>query len=219
MTTGARELLESMRAGVVVDPMANPFVAAVVEGRAPVAAVAALAAEEWHIIPSDRRSFLLLAARAGEPVAVEFFTALAQGENLVLPMVPALAAGAGMAGSALAAYEPRAGCQAYPGYVAWLALNADPAEAALALVANFAAWGGYCAALARALRERYGFDEASCAFLDFFATPAPGLAEQGIQAAQAALDAGRPLTHVRRYGRLLHDVETTFWQTLAGLPD
>ncbi|MEE6259786.1 thiaminase II/PqqC family protein [Plantactinospora sonchi] len=217
MTTGARELLETMRARADIDPLANPFVAAVVEGRAPVASVAAFAAEERHIIPSDRRSFLLLAARAEEPVAVEFFTTLAQGENLVLPMVSALAAGAGMAGPALAAYEPQAGCQAYPGYVAWLALNADPAGAALALVANFAAWGGYCAALAGALRERYGFDDTSCAFLDFFATPAPGLAEQAVRAAQEALDAGRPLTHARRYARLLHDVETTFWHTLAAV--
>jgi hypothetical protein len=218
MTSTARELLETMRTESAGTPTENRLVSAVRDGRAPLAAVAALAAEERHIIASDRRSFLLLAARAGEPVAVEFFTALAHGENLVLPMVPALAAGAGMDQSALSAYEPRAGCQAYGAYVAWLALNADPAEVALALAANFAAWGSYCAALAGALRQRYGLDDASCAFLDFFAAPSPELERQAVTASQAALDAGRPLSYARRYGRLLHSYEMMFWNTLADIP-
>ncbi len=41
-----------------------------------------------------------------------------------------------------ASYEPLPGCQAYPAYVAWLALNASPADVVLALTANFSAWGG-----------------------------------------------------------------------------
>lgn len=211
------ELLAGIRAGAPADAAENPFVAAVAQGRAPLTAVAALAAEERIIIPSDRRSFLILAGRADEPAAVEFFAGLAQGENLVLPTVAPLAAAAGMDEAALAAYEPRAGCQAYAAYVAWLALNADPAEAALALVANFAAWGGYCAALAAGLRNRYDFDDPACAFLDFFAAPAPDLEEQAVRAAQAALDQGRPLAGARRHARLLHQYETTFWRTLADI--
>jgi hypothetical protein len=214
----AEELLASIRGDATAEAAGNPFVATVAQGRAPVTAVAALAAEERIIIPSDRRSFLILAGRADEPTAVGFFTGLAQGENLVLPTVAPLAAAAGMDEVALAAYEPRAGCQAYAAYVAWLALNADPAEVALALVANFAAWGGYCAALAAGLRERYGFDDGACAFLDFFATPVPELEEQAVRAAQFALDQGRPLAGARRHGRLLHEYETTFWRTLAEIP-
>lgn len=208
----AEELLASIRATATAD---NPFVAAVTEGRAPTVAVAALAAEERIIIPSDRRSFLLLAARADEPVTVDFFAGLAKGENLVLPTLTPLAAAAGMGEAELSAYEPRAGCQTYPAYVAWLAVNADPAEVALALVANFAAWGGYCAALAAGLRDRYGFDDSACAFFDFFATPAPELEEQAVRAAQIALDQGRTLTGARRHGRLLHEYESAFWRTLA----
>jgi hypothetical protein len=218
MARTAGELLASIRAGATADAAGNPLVAAVAQGRAPLAAVAALAAEERIIIPSDRRSFLILAGRADEPMAVEFFTGLARGENLVLPTVAALAAAAGMDEAALSAYEPRAGCQAYAAYVAWLALNADPVEVALALVANFAAWGGYCGALAAGLRERYGFDDADCAFLDFFATPTREPEEQAVRAAQVALDQGRPLAGARRYGRLLHEYETTFWRTLAEIP-
>ena len=218
MTETARKLLADIRAGTATGASDNPFVAAVTAGRAPLPAVAALAAEELIIIPSDRRSFLTLAARADEATAVEFFTGLAHGENLVLPMASTLAAAAGADAAACAAYEPRAGCQAYAAYVAWLALNADPAEVTLALVANFAAWGGYCAALATGLRERYGFDDDACAFLDFFATPAPEVEEQAVRAAQAAMDRGRTLGGARRHGRLLHEYETTFWRTLAEVP-
>ncbi|MFF7994362.1 hypothetical protein ACFZDG_31860 [Kitasatospora xanthocidica] len=39
------------------------------------------------------------------------------------------------------ARPPLPGCQAYPAYLAWLALNGRPSAAAAALVANFAAWG------------------------------------------------------------------------------
>jgi hypothetical protein len=38
-------------------------------------------------------------------------------------------------------YEPLAGCQAYPAYVAWLALNGSPADVALAFLANLESWG------------------------------------------------------------------------------
>ncbi|GGJ94336.1 hypothetical protein GCM10010123_25220 [Pilimelia anulata] len=218
MTVTARELLAEIQRDAAAVPWANRFVAAVADGRAPLPAVAALAAEEWHIIPSDRRSFLVLAARSAEPAAIGLFTALAQGEDAVLPLVPPLAAAAGLDAAGLAAYEPRPGAQAYAGRVAWLALHADPAAAALAIVANFGAWGGYCAALAAGLRARYGFDDAACAFPDFFATPAPELVERAVAAAQAALDAGRPLADARRQGRLLHAYEMQFWDTLADLP-
>ncbi|GAB7042192.1 hypothetical protein JCM9533A_60420 [Catenuloplanes niger JCM 9533] len=198
----AEHLLAEIRAAAAPGP--NPLVDAVAAGRAPLTAVAALAAEEQLIIPSDRRSFLILASRADDP---EFFVSLARGEDLVLPLAGRLAAATGVD---LRGYRPQAGCQGYAAYVAWLALNADPAEAGLALVANFAAWGEYCRALAAGLRANYGFADEACAFLDFFATPAPELEAQALRAVT-----GRPLTTARRYGRLLHEFETTFWHTLA----
>ncbi|WP_229070165.1 hypothetical protein [Actinoplanes sp. DH11] len=218
MGGSAAELLAVIRVEADVLAEANPFVAAVREGRAPLVAVAALAAEERVIIPSDRRAFLLLAARSEEPAAVAFFTGLAQGESLVQPLVEPLAAAAGMGPDALASYEPRAGCQAYASHVSWLAQNADPAAVALALVSNFAAWGEYCAGVAAGLRERYGFDDSACAFLDFFATPVTEPQELAVAAAQAALDEGRPLAGAGRHARLLHDYETMFWHTLAAIP-
>lgn len=193
------------------------LLSAFAEGRAPLRAVAALAAEEWHIVASDRSSFLMLAARSSGPLAADFFAGLADGERAALGTVPALAAAAGLDRAALAGYEPTAGCQAYPAYLSWLAFHAEPADVVLAVTVNFADWGAACATLARALRERYGLTDEALAFLDFFATPSADLERQALAAVQEALDAGLPLSGARRYARLLRDYELLFWGTLADL--
>jgi hypothetical protein len=211
----AAEVLERICREPAPDGPGNRLVPLVEEGRARREVIAALAAEEWQIVPSDRRSFLVLAARSSTPAAVEFYSALAQGEGLALAKLPALAFASGMDRAGLDAYEPLAGCQAYPSYVARLALGADPADVILAILANFAAWGGYCSRLSGALRQRYGYDDEACGFFDFFATPVPELEQQALDAVQAALDQGQPLRDAWRYGRLLQSYELMFWNTLA----
>ena len=52
-------------------------------------------------------------------------------------------------------HEPLPAAQAYPAYVAWLALNGSRADVALAFLANLAAWGDNCARMAGALRGRH----------------------------------------------------------------
>lgn len=214
MSSSAADLLTAIRAELAPTET-NPLVPLIEAGEAPLAAIAALAAEQSRVIPSDRRSFLYLAARAADSPVGEFFATLAAGENLALATLPALAAAAGMDAAALAAYQVTAGAQAYPSYVCWLALNGEPADVVLAVVANFDAWGRYCASVTAALRARYGFDDAACGFFDFFATPAPELEEQAVAAVQSALDAGAPLAAARGYGRLLQSYELLFWETLA----
>jgi hypothetical protein len=87
---------------------------------------------------------------------------------------------------------------------------------AVALTANFSAWGGYCATIAGALREHYGFTDEQCAFFDFFAAPAPDLDRQATAAVQAGLDAGRlDERRARQYGRLLQHYEAMFWSALG----
>lgn len=218
MTVSARELLDTIRDDLAPGEDDNPFLPLVASGSAPLAAVAALAGEQFRIIPSDRRSFLLLAARASDTPAGEFFAGLAAGENLALAHLPPLAAAAGLDAGGLASYQVTAGGQAYPAYVAWLAVNGRPADVVLALVANFAAWGACCAVMATALRERYGFSDEACGFFDFFATPAPELEEQALAAVAAAAAAGEPLADARTYGRLLQSYESLFWTTLAAAP-
>jgi hypothetical protein len=215
MTTSAAELIGELRREFAPGAEDNRLVPAIAAGTAPLAVVAALAAEEHRIVPSDRRSFLLLAVRSADTPAGDFFAGLAAGESLALATLPALAAACGLDEAAVRDYPPRAGCQAYPAYVAWLALNAAPADVVLAVLANFDAWGQYCGILGRALRDRYGLADEACAFFDFFATPVPDVEQQAVTAVQAALDAGHAPVAARGYARLLQTYELMFWNTLA----
>jgi TENA/THI-4/PQQC family len=219
LSRSAADLLATIQRELTPGADENRLVPSIARGTAPLAAIGALAAEELGIVASDRRSFLTLAARSDEAAAVDFFSGLAQGEGLALAKLPALAAAAGMSESKLSAYEPMAGAQAYSAFVAWLALNAEPAEVVLALFVNFAAWGEYCSTVSQALRKHYGFDDAACAFFDFFATPVPEPAAQATAAVQAWLDAGAPVQRARRYARLLQNYELMFWNTLADVTD
>ncbi|MFF8770693.1 transcriptional regulator [Kitasatospora sp. NPDC015120] len=184
-------------------------------GRGRLAVLAELAAQQRRVITSDRRSLLLLATRCADEPLGAWFARLADGESAALRTLPALAAACGPA----AAGAPLPGCQAYPAYLAWLALNGRPPAVAAALVANFAAWGGYCAALAGALRRFHGFGDEACAFFDFFAQPATALERAAAEAlGPAGLTAGPDLDAAREYGRLLQAYERLFWSTLAELP-
>ncbi|MEU1312516.1 transcriptional regulator [Streptomyces cinnamoneus] len=217
MARTAREVLDdAVRA---LPPGSNRLVPLIASGTAPRTALAALALEQHHVITGDRRSFLHLAGRAagrGQPAVAAFFDHLALGEVLALGLLPPLAAACGLDEEAVRAHEPRAGCQAYPAYAAWLALGAEPVDAVVALTANFAAWGGYCATVSRALRTHYGFDDTACGFFDFFADPDPDGAQRALGAVAEGLADGRlSETLAHRYGRLLQDYESMFWNTLA----
>jgi hypothetical protein len=189
-----------------------PLIAA---GKAPRSVFATIAAEENRIVPSDWRSFLTIAARCTEQHSRELFGGLAAGEGLALAKLKTLAAACGLDDAALRAYEPQAGCQVYPSYLAWLAMFGEPADVVVALIANFAAWGDYCATIARAMREHYGFDDDACGFFDFFAAPVPEIEEQAVAALQAGIDAGRQTDDAFTYGRLFQSYELMFWNTIA----
>lgn len=216
MTESARKLLESIRDELAPAESENRLVPLIERGAAAPSVFGVIAAEESHIVHSDWRSLFQLASRSTEQTAREFFAGLGQGEGLALTKLPALAAAGGLDEAALRAYEPMAGCQAYPAYFAWLALNGEPADVIVAIVANFAAWGDYCGRIAAAMREKYGLDDEACGFFDFFATPIPEVVEQAIAAVQAGMDAGRSDERAaRRYGRLFQTYELMFWNTIA----
>lgn len=210
----ARELLDSVQAELAPRDAENRLAPLIAEGAAPRSVFATIAAEELHIVPSDWRSLHTLAARSDAAAARSYFGELAKGEELALAQLAPLATAAGLDDDATRAYEPRPGCQAYPAYFAWLALNARPAEVAVALTANFGAWGTYCAAIGRGMREHYGFGEAACGFFDIFATPVPD--DQAVAVVQAGLDTGAlDQGAARRYARLFQSYELMFWNTLA----
>lgn len=196
----------------------NPLVPLIARGEADrTTTLAALALEQGWVIPADRRAFVHLAQRAtpDAPESAAFFTLLAEGEAVAGERLGAFAEACGVTAAQAATHEPLPGCQAYPAYVAWLALNASPAEAVLALTANFAAWGGYCATIAEALRRHYGFTDKACAFFDFFAEPSAELDRKAAAAVQAGRDAGQvDEERAHRYRRLLQRYEDLFWSTL-----
>ncbi|TDV54841.1 transcriptional regulator [Actinophytocola oryzae] len=212
----AQDLFDSVRAELAPEESRNRLVPLIEQGAVPPSVFGTIAAEESHIVRSDWRSLHLLASRAGEPTAREFFAGMAQGEGLALAKLPALAAAGGLTEQAMADYEPMAGCQAYPVYFAWLALGGAPADVIVGVVANFAAWGDYCARIATAMREEYDVTDEACGFFDFFATPVPETVALAVAAVQAGMDAGESHEReARRYGRLFQSYELMFWNTIA----
>lgn len=218
MADTARERVERITAELAPAKDANRLVPQITAGSATVRTLAALALEQHHVIGSDLRAFTFLADRstaAGNAACAEFFGSLATGETLALERLGAYGAACGLDAESVERYEPLAGCQAYPAQVAWLALNGEPPVVALALTANFAAWGGYCATVAEALRSRYGFPDEACGFFDFFAAPAPDLERQALAAVASGVRSEAGTALARRYGRLLQTYEAMFWNTLA----
>ncbi|WP_326789159.1 transcriptional regulator [Streptomyces sp. NBC_00151] len=217
MTRTARELLEGVTGKLAPDPHANRLLPLIARGAAQLGTLAALALEQRHVIAADHRAFVHLAQRsaAADAASATFFETLAEGEAVAGERLTAFATAVGAGEARAAEYEPLADCQAYPAYVAWLALNGEPADVVLALGANIAAWGGYCETITAALRRHYGFDDEVCGFFDFFAEPAPDLEIKALAAVQAGLDAERiSLDDVLRHGRLLQAYEEKFWHAL-----
>jgi hypothetical protein len=215
MTGPAHDLLASARDKLLPAENDNRLVPLIASGQAPRSVFATIAAEESRIVRSDWRSFLTIAARCTEPLSRELFAGLAGGEALALTKLDSLRAATGLDDAALAAYEPKAGCQAYPAYMAWLCLFGEPGDVIVALLANFAAWGSYCGTIASAMREHYGFDDDACAFFDFFAAPVPGFDDAAAAALQLAMDTGRQTDEAFTYGRLFQSYELMFWNTIA----
>ena len=90
---------------------------------------------------SDRRSFAELATRFPLGLAGTFFLGMAEGEGVALDKLRGFCDWLGMTDEELRAYEPHPGAQAYPAFVAWLALNGSRADVVLAFLANLAVWG------------------------------------------------------------------------------
>lgn len=182
----------------------HPYLAELEAGRVPLESLRVFAGEQRAIIASDRNSFGHLAHRFPEPPAGGFFREMAAGEAEALQLLERFAAAVGLGGE----YEPLAGCQAYPAYVAWLALNGSPADVVLAFLANLETWGRSCARMRDALRPAYGDD--AVAFFEFFAQSPPDFEERAL----ALVATGEP-SSARRAARLLQAYELLYWDTLA----
>jgi hypothetical protein len=193
----------------------HSFVAAAESGRAPSEALRAFAAEQDAVLRSDHQSFLHLAKRFGRDPSGSFFERMAAGELEALEHLGRLATALELDAEALATYRHQAGAQAYPAFVAWLALQGSRLDVALAFLVNLDAWGASCVRLGRALREHYGLDAGATGFFAYFAPPGPELRGQLLDVAAAGLADGDDPTAARRAARLLQAYELLFWDSLA----
>jgi hypothetical protein len=182
----------------------HPYLAAVETGRVETESLRRFAGEQRAIITSDRASFAHLAERFPEPPAGAFFSTMADGEVEALRLLESFSDAVGLRDE----YEPLPGCQAYPAYVAWLALNASPADVALAFLANLESWGRSCARIRDALQPKYGAD--AVAFFAYFAATPPDFEPRA-----RALVEGGDRRRARRAARLLQAYELLYWDTLA----
>jgi len=192
----------------------HPYLEALSEGSVPREKLRLFAGEQYHIVGSDLRSFALLVSRYGDSPSGRFFLDMVQGERAALEALSTFAGAVGMTEAELRAYEPTAGAQAYPSYVAWLALHASDAEVAGAFVVNLAAWGANCAAASRALRSRYALNREHVEFFELFATPSPEFERAALDVVGAGLTRGVEPRLIRRAGRLLQGYELLFWDTM-----
>jgi len=172
----------------------------------------AFAGEQYAILRSDRRSFSHLAARFPDAPAGRLFLELATGEGRALDRLFALAASLGLDEDGLRVYEPRAAAQAYPAYVAWLALNGSRADVALAFLANLEAWGANCGRMAEALRSRV-----DVSFFEFFAQTPPGFEENALAVVEQGPDAGESPEQALRAAKRLQAYELLYWDAIADL--
>ena len=193
----------------------HPYLEAVEDGRITESGLRAFAAEQHAIISSDRRSLGHLAARFPDDPAGSFFLDMAGGEGQALARLAGFERAVGLNADARRAYEPKAGCQAYPAFVAWLALNGGRADVGLAFLVNLVAWGESCARIAAALREHHRLGDEEVSFFDFFAVPPPRFEERALEVAAAGLAAGEELDRAVRAARLLQAYELLYWDTLA----
>jgi thiaminase len=194
---------------------AHPFLDRLEARQVPEERLRAFAAAQRQIVSSDRRSFAQLAARFPDGPAGEIFLSMAEGEGEALRRLQGFAAWLELDQEDLRSAPPVAGAQAYPAFVAWLALNGGRADVALAFLANLAAWGENCGRVAGALRSAYGAGEEAAAFFDFFASPPPGFEDRALAVIDAGLAAGESAAAALDATRLLQAYELSFWDAMA----
>ena len=212
-----RELIAETRAQLkpVEDKLlAHPYLAALEEGRIPRGKLRLFAGEQYYIINSDLRSIALLISRHAHLPSRDYLLGALQGEAGARDALLAFAQALEMSEDELRAYEPLPGCQAYPAYVAWLALYGSDADFAAAFLVNLPAWGGACARMSAALKGKYGLSPGAVAFFDLFAQPAPQFEADSLRVIQDGLDRGVDARAVARAARLIQAYELMYWDAV-----
>ncbi len=213
-------LIEEIKRGIhsVEQEIRNhPYIAELEGGRIRREELRLFAGEQYHIVRSDLRSVALLLHRFGATSSGPFFQAVLGGEAAALEALTGFARAVGMDEALLQAYEPTPGAQAYPAFVAWLALYGSDAEVAAGFLVNFSAWGANCGRMSQALRTVYALAANDTAFFDLFVNPPAEFETGALAVVDAALARGADPRLIKRAARLLQGYEKLYWDTLHAL--
>ena len=216
----ARLLIEEIKReldSVEQEIRGHPYVAELEAGLVRREDLRLFAGEQYHIIRSDLRSIEHLASRFKISASGPFFQAVLAGEVAALDALKAFALAVGMDEARLEAYEPAPGAQAYPAFMAWLALHASDAEVAGGFLVNFSAWGANCGRMSRALQARYGLSAKDTAFFDLFASPPAEFEAGALAVVEGGLARGADPRLIKRAARLLQGYEKLYWDTLRAM--
>ncbi len=213
----AAELVSQLRreiAGVEARLFSHPWVAGVEAGERSRADLRLFATQQQRIIASDLRSVALLVHRYGDSPSGRFFSESLKTETAALEALAGFTRALGGEGGDRTDADLLAGAQAYTHFVAWLAMYGSDAEFAAAFLVNLPAWGKNCGRLAKALRARYGMDDAAVAFFDLFAGDAPGFAEAALAVIQGGLDRRVSPGAISEAAQFLQRYELMYWDAL-----
>lgn len=216
MTT-AHELITDLRqelAPLVDRVRGHAYVRALAEGQIPRDSLRLFAGEQYHIIRNDTRSFARLLSRQEDADLRRFFLDSVAYEAAAFDALLAFAAALGLAEPDLQAYEPLPGAHAYTAFLALTATHGSAAEMAAAFLVDLGAWGANCAAISRALQERYGLSREQVRFFDHFAAEDPQFEPRSLQVVQHGLDRGVFPRDIRRTARLMMSYELLYWDTV-----
>lgn len=213
----ARQLVAEIRSqlkAVEERLMAHPYLAALERGELLKDKLRLFAGEQYHIINSDLRSIALVVNRHGHLPSRPYFIGALQGEAAARDALMLFAKDLGMEEDELRRYEPSPGCQAYPAYVAWLALYGTDAHFAAAFLLNLPAWGANCGRMSVALKSNYGLSSEAVSFFELFAQPGSQFEAGSLQVIQAGLDRGVEPMSIARAARLIQAYELMYWDAL-----
>ncbi|MBI4608051.1 MAG: transcriptional regulator [Candidatus Rokubacteria bacterium] len=216
----ARSLIEAIKRELASVEQAirnHPYLADVEAARLRREDLRCFAGEQYHIIRSDLRSVALLVTRFGTAASGPFFQAVLGGEAAALEALKAFATAVGMDETLLQNYEADPGAQAYPAFMAWLALYGSDAEVAAGFLVNFSAWGANCGRMSRALQAKYGLGPKDTAFFDLFASAPAEFERSALAVVDGGLARGADPRLIKRAARVLQGYEKLYWDTLHAM--
>lgn len=213
----AQELVVSLRSELA--PLSDkirrhPYIDALAAGAVPRERLRLFAAEQYHIVRNDLRSFARLLSREEDYAVQQFLLGSVSYEAAAFGAVFDFAAGLAMSETELQAYEPMPGAHAYTAFLGLIASHGSAAEMAGAFVIDLEGWGGNCGAMSRILKERYGFTADQVRFFDHFAAADPDFEPRSLAVIDLGLAAGVEPRSIRRAARLMLEYELMYWDTI-----